>query len=904
MAFIDTHSVESKTGYKKKLDAKAEQVILNIVQINLYTYPFKSMVRELCSNCLDSLREKRMAVNILSGNKQISDYFVIREGDLYEDSQFDPTYYKPEFFDPAHAVELQYINNHTETRDLFVIKDSGVGLGNRRLEKFFTPGYSSKRLNVDVLGSYGLGSKSPLATLVDSYRVISTYEGRRFAFDVYVDKVDSIISKFGIDGSINNYIEFDTLDNKGDRMLVYYEKTSGYNGVEIQVEVKRHNKDQIIEAIKSQLMYFKEDIKAYDVHGSSRSEINFKSNILFENDDIILSDNHYFSKPHFVLKGVNYGLIDFRELDLDARMGNLGIKVDMSNVDVSPSRESITYTPKTRETVLNKYKKVTDEVTKMINDKLDAKSFLEWINNANSIYFSNDMVVQDKVINTLSKLIDKSTLDLEFKSVDGFKVKFASDLKEFFTPFIKVEQLDLEKFYSNGAWQGKVKRNGVTNVSSIHRTHIYFQFVDTINSVNQYLIKEVSNRITLIRPNFFDEDSNEAVSHYVNKTSKAMDKPSLFNFLVSQIDIAHPDLGKENKTSTVRKALISNCVKALNIIDLLMAEKDIKNIKNVVVPENFEFKEEDYTNDDLEEIKKVDKGRYKKLLEKRKLEEKFVAKTIKDVGSYNNNYRMTTLEIKKTDIPTSEIYYCTSEMEDEMLKLGSFLDQYNKKRSTVYVDGTTHYDNSCHLVCYNDTVALLMVAKNNIKYVQEERSLEDFGLLYTSDEKLTSYDFVKRGLLSNYITTLLASKSIFLDNIDHNMLNTLYPRVAKIVKFVHSNKGIAPKSIDYLKIEGLSKIQKAFNAQIKLYLNPDLDEVEVDNILVDALDIDITDSIKGLDLIDFTIFDDIKYMIDYLSVFGKYIRDEIRTNTDYMRLFNFYYDKNKSLLTLEHEDII
>lgn len=156
MAIIESNVAESKTGFKKRLDSNAEEVVLNIVQVNLYSYPFKSMVRELTSNALDSIREKRMALNIIKGVEKKEDYFEEREGAIYSDSKFDPGYYNQKYLDPADKVTIEYHNQQDELRDLLIIKDTGVGLGGKRLEKFFTPGYSTKRLNRDVLGSYGL----------------------------------------------------------------------------------------------------------------------------------------------------------------------------------------------------------------------------------------------------------------------------------------------------------------------------------------------------------------------------------------------------------------------------------------------------------------------------------------------------------------------------------------------------------------------------------------------------------------------------------------------------------------------------------------------------------------------------------------------------------------------------
>jgi hypothetical protein len=54
----------------------------------------------------------------------------------------------------------------------------------------------------------------------------------------------------------------------------------------------------------------------------------FHPNIIYNSDNLIISDTYVFSKPHIVLTkdvgsstGVNYGFVDFRELEMQADVG-------------------------------------------------------------------------------------------------------------------------------------------------------------------------------------------------------------------------------------------------------------------------------------------------------------------------------------------------------------------------------------------------------------------------------------------------------------------------------------------------------------------------------------------------------------------------------------------------------
>src|SRR5579859_1328598 len=153
----------------KTIDASAMTMTLDLLQKYQYQYPIKSTVRELMSNAIDSTAEREMAKSILSGEKTVEDYFVEIEGEQYKDSHFDRDYYDLRWLSDDNQVYITYKVGNGLERDQVTISDNGVGLGGKRLEKYFTLGYSTKRLSKLPLGKFGIGGKAALSVGVDYF---------------------------------------------------------------------------------------------------------------------------------------------------------------------------------------------------------------------------------------------------------------------------------------------------------------------------------------------------------------------------------------------------------------------------------------------------------------------------------------------------------------------------------------------------------------------------------------------------------------------------------------------------------------------------------------------------------------------------------------------------------------
>lgn len=425
MAVLKSEVREGSSGYIKEIEESAMGLILRNVQIDLYKYPIKSFVREIVSNGVDSIMEKNSAIKILTGEAKVSDYYEDSDDILAIDSKFQPDYYDLANLNKTDLIEIKYTRrDNYNRRDLITISDTGVGIWGDRLRGVVAIGYSTKRLS-KALGCFGVGSKSGLATKVESYRITSVHNERKVILDIYEDGYFSVIPRFKEEGVENKYTSWKAKKKNSEGKVIdveckaYYEDCKEKNSCTIEIEVRNPTKNfrKYSDAIKNQLNYLKVPI-TFDIYSQSSEEskpfhvrsVDVKTDVLYEDDLIVIPEWDTYTVPHLVLNGINYGNIDFPEMELDVKRGNVGIKIDPSKLDVNQSRESVKYSDKTAEAIQEALVKVTDLAGSIIAKEFEGATLKEWIENV-----GNSQSKSSNITQRLKGLIDESVLSYKFK---------------------------------------------------------------------------------------------------------------------------------------------------------------------------------------------------------------------------------------------------------------------------------------------------------------------------------------------------------------------------------------------------------------------------------------------------------------------------------------------------------
>ena len=417
-------------GFSKEIDHGAMGLVFDTLQRFQYQYPIKSTIREVVSNGLDSVREKNVAISILKGLSKVEDHYVNKEGAIYKDSHFNADYYNLTALSSKDDVEVIYCDGGETGKDSLIIRDYGVGLGGDRLKGYFKLGYSTKRLNKFALGKFGLGAKSPLSTGIPYYTVKSRHNKMEFVFNIYNHRVESIVPKFDMKtGAENPEYTFPEVRDAAGQLIsaavtVHYYVTDQPNMFEIEMQVKKHHKQSYLDAVTSQLLYFP-NVKLFEEKSNGyMQEIPVKAQIMFENNLIVLSNNSPYNKPHLILNGVNYGYIDFRELELEEKIGNIGIKVEPERVTINPSRESLVWDQTTREVIIEKFHEVVGIAETIINDEMQEMDFVKWMKlaaTANDGQYSWNKKADNTILGRLTKIVDMSKIELSYPADQSFK---------------------------------------------------------------------------------------------------------------------------------------------------------------------------------------------------------------------------------------------------------------------------------------------------------------------------------------------------------------------------------------------------------------------------------------------------------------------------------------------------
>lgn len=531
MSLLTREVTEMNAGFNKEIEASAIGLFLDNLQKYQYQYPQASTVRELACNGLDSLKEKNIALSILKGLSKVEDHYVNLEGELFKDSKFDPTYYDTDWLSEDNKVTV-VLEEGRDTGYKLTISDTGVGLSPKRLQGYMKLGWSSKRTTKQLIGKFGIGAKAALSTNIPYFTVHNYYNGWHTAFNVYLVKVESIIPKFNLEtGELNRQCEFEQMQDTTADRVYYAEKTTRKNGVTVELAIKAHHVTKYQQTIRQQLMYFPEVVFIHKVEGVE-VPIDISASVLYEDESLILADQSFFARPHILISGINYGYIDFDELDMSGYKGAIAIKVSQEEVEVTPSRESIIWDDKTKATVATRFKQVLTTAENMVTSALIDRDLFTWWNAARNIFASFGKDAADNVLARLSQIVDLSTINPKYTFDDGSVLFFPGNCK--YSPYtikkVSAAKVKTKRYSYNDDEPEELDPDKAPRIMlydwhvDLSDEHVYFTNGNLKTSVNRYLLEKHPDGFFVIQPTVREtqlEDS--AVLEYNYSTEELHD---------------------------------------------------------------------------------------------------------------------------------------------------------------------------------------------------------------------------------------------------------------------------------------------------------------------------------------------------------------------------------------------
>jgi hypothetical protein len=221
-------------------------------------------------------------------------------------------------------VLLRLLKENNEFYISFV--DVGVGMSPERIAKQYTQAFSSsKRGDNDQIGGFGIGSLSLLA-YAESYFIITIFNNIEYVYNIRKGTMKP---------------EADLLSKK---------KTKERNGTTIKLPVRSHDVSTFEKEIVRQLYYFENVVfEGFSTMVKNDYQIINADSFLYRGSD-------YNPYVHLCLGQVAYP-IDYSVFD-DIRMSEwnvpVAIKLNIGDINVTASRESIDYTEATKKLLKKK----------------------------------------------------------------------------------------------------------------------------------------------------------------------------------------------------------------------------------------------------------------------------------------------------------------------------------------------------------------------------------------------------------------------------------------------------------------------------------------------------------------------------------------------------------------------
>jgi ribosomal protein L23 len=808
---IEENYVGMDKGVAKKINKGAEKLVFDILQATQYSTPIPSTVRELVTNACDAQREKEIAIEILTGTKQVSDYYITRDGEQYSDSNFDLSYYSISNLDIVrNHIEITYQHNDgIGYCDKLFIKDYGVGIGAKRLEGILELGYSTKRNTSQNFGAFGLGAKVALSTGVDFYTIETVYNGKRFKANCFNYKTDFIIPKFNLTtGQINPSITL------SDGSVVYYEDTVDLNWTEVSFGVKSHNSSRFDEAIEEQLNYL-DNVRFYVEMNGHKMEQKIKSEIIYNSKNLIVSTNNYLRKPHIVIvkeegaeTGINYGYVDFRELEMQDLYGPVGLKcpikqfyideegqevIIQDGVEVTPSREKVIWSDSTKAFIQKLIDAAADEVTELVEKELLETDFLKWLDTCRQIIGGktnnkNSDNPSERTLAILSNIIDTKSIKPKYSPNPSIKFTSIPSTLNGFTLKIH-DKKTIKSFKSSGVTaEFQYTSDKIDHWEQIGDKKVFYRTGNANKYKDFYLHNKYGVFVTIKKTN-------------LSYLQEQIDTPGM-----PDIDIAHYQA--EYTKKKYNQDLIEPLIKASELYE---------SYDDIVLPDN--IKELFDGAEASASIK--ESGGSLTPEERRKLNSQIVGYTLRpdDHRTAGNSYKdfvwdkvePTLRTVINSTIPT---YYGTDDDADKLKMAAAILSRFNITVGKFitggyggYVPHGSNNDTAYYFDClasrfrntfsvkpnvdYSEQTQLLKLSESNVKHVRDlanYKHIDEFFRTVDAEGNYTCHPAVN--MLANHMWAkqfpIWESFSVYNDCFNLDFIDEKYNEIYKYLLNIYT----------------------------------------------------------------------------------------------------------------------
>jgi hypothetical protein len=292
-----------------------------------------------------------------------------------------------------------------------MIEDFGTGISHEDIYEIYTVYFASTKTNSNSqIGCLGLGSKSPFC-YSDNFSVTSTHNGVRRIYNAYFNEQGTPAIA-----------------------LMSTENTTESNGVKIQIPIKHTDFNDFITSVQKAFRFF--EVKPTISGGRIQWDV---ENPLFQSDDWAFYENisnKYSGESFAIMGGVTYPINIYQVKDDEGEYhqmlrNGLVLKFAMGELDFTPARDALSYTPLTIKAINDKLAKVKKELPIKVTENIDTKDTLLEAIRA-TLFFTEKFYFLN--VNRIGNKNDD--IKITWKGIDitqplGFFRKLAPDLQVF-----------------------------------------------------------------------------------------------------------------------------------------------------------------------------------------------------------------------------------------------------------------------------------------------------------------------------------------------------------------------------------------------------------------------------------------------------------------------------------------
>lgn len=225
----------------------------------------------------------------------------------------------------------------------FSIRDYGIGMSHDECMHLYTSYFNSTKTHRnDSVGCLGLGSKSPFA-YTDQFTVESFQGGTKRTYTAYKNE-----------------------DGNPVFALLNEQETDETNGVFVNINVEEDDCWKFRDEAENVYKWFK--VKP-NVQGGNLNMSDSKPLLKKDNWELI----HGYENI-LVMGNVAYPL-DENQID-DQKLSGIILHVDIGAVDITPSRESLSYTKQTKDFLFYQFNNITNSIVEAIQEEIDTEETL------------------------------------------------------------------------------------------------------------------------------------------------------------------------------------------------------------------------------------------------------------------------------------------------------------------------------------------------------------------------------------------------------------------------------------------------------------------------------------------------------------------------------------------------